>query len=599
MESIELILQEVVIPFLKGKSKKGSNIEPYKGYNKIVSQYNRVLVHSQKDEFPKELFLKQVPNETQEEYKYRYDNFKQITIPVFVDYINTVTRFWHDANWDIQYKDDAELYAEKGLRDYLEYKMPTFGNIFNFYQNIRPILKTKDPNGITVVKPKRILYKEVDGENRVNEDVLFEPAIFYYSCKNVLHYTDNECMYITHENSYVIKEGKRVKEGYVLEYHSENEIWQIVQVGKYQDFIFEINLILQHNYGYKLVNRLGGLSVVSENEVYYESPFLSCVDNLDLALFESSNLLIAETKGAYPVRVMLGNECDFENNGARCTFGKLLTPNEDGLAVISDCPSCNGTGLKNRISPNGELLFNGKDLSEQGINSNDLLKYVAPSREILDFLRERIQENINYAKAILHLNRSNDKANVNEPSATLSNLENKALMSFISMFARQEFDALERDIDAIGYLRYGQYYQKPNINRAVNFDFTTENDYLELIKTIRDSNAPSIVLRNVMYKYLNSLYYTDGDNVSILNLIVTTDRLFEYNDMQVNTMYAQGLAQDYELYIHSSGINLIQELYANDKGLFEKDLEEQKNLLIELAKSKVNTNDTNITDVLA
>ena len=320
---------------------------------------------------------------------------------------------------------------------------------------------------------------------------------------------------------------------------------------------------------------MGGIPNFINNKVVWESPFSYAIDHLDLALLKASNLFISESKSAYPVRIMLGNECDFFDGANRCVGGSIFTPNEDGMAVMKQCPSCVGTGLKNRISPNGELLFNGKDLQDSGVSSSEILRYVAPDSAILEYLRDGISIDINNGRKILHLQTTSDVANVNSESATMTNLENKALLSFVSQIAYQEFSMYEWLIDAIGYLRYGNMYVKPTVVRPVSFDFTTEQDYLQLLKTARDSNAPSSVIRLIMQKYISNIYFSTNESAKAFYLLLNADRLFEYNDNEVKMKLAQGTISKPEEMMHTSGIFFIQELVTENDKFFEQTFEVQ------------------------
>ena len=58
----------------------------------------------------------------------------------------------------------------------------------------------------------------------------------------------------------------------------------------------------------------------------------------------------------------------------------------DGQENIRTCSSCNGTGLKSRISPLGELLLKPGDRDGDTIKPNEALAYVAPPTDTLKFL---------------------------------------------------------------------------------------------------------------------------------------------------------------------------------------------------------------------
>lgn len=581
MEQIQELLLNNIVPFLKDRGKKG--VEPYAGYLNIVEKYKRILVHTEEGVFPSHLFIKRAPNETKEEFDYRKDNFKQITLPVFLDYLNTRGRAWHDSNWQIDYQEDDTMFQNETLRGYLESELYIHGSLLSFIKESMPKLKTQDPNGVLVGKPFKYEFKEIEGESIVNDQYLLEPTIYYYSCERVLAYKeDAECLIELDEKSIVEYNGKRQKIGYILEYHTPTSYYEIRQVGKYLDFKFEIVEILNHNFGQLLCTQLKGIPNIVNNKVVWESPFYYAVDNLDLALLKASNLFISESKCAYPVRVMLGNECDFFDGTNKCMYGQIHT---DHGSV--QCPSCYGTGLKNRVSPNGEILYNGKELSEHGVSTSDIIKYVAPDSTILEYLRDGIRIDIENARRILHLSTTSDVANTNSQTATFSNLENKALLSFVSQIATQEFDLYAWCIDVIGWLRYGEKYKAPMIQMPNSYDFTTEADYLALLKTARESNAPTSVLRLIIEKYISNIYFSKAESSNAFNLLMSVDRIFEYNDSEAKTKLLQGLITKEEEVIHTSGVYIIEQLYKSDNQLFTYAIEKQKQLVLEYAKTLI------------
>lgn len=583
---LEQLLKDSIIPFLKGIG-KNNNIEPYEGYNEIVKQYHRVLVHSEGGQFPSELFAKRAPNETEEEFAYRKANFKQITMPVFLDYLNTRGRAWHNSNWSITYQEDEKLYAENTLQSYLETGLYLHGSILNFATSTMAKVKAQDPNGVIIVKPYKYNFKEVEGEMVLNDQELLEPTCYYYSCEKVLSFDeDSHALVILDEKSVVTdSDNKQKRKGFVLEYHTPFAYYEVRQVGKYNSFTFEITQVLEHNFGQMLVRRLEGVPYLKDNRMFWESPFSYCVDHLDLALLKASNLFIAESKSAYPVRIMLGNECDFSDGENKCMYGALFTTNSEGYVTKTQCPSCNGSGMKNRISPNGELLFNGKDLADQNISTSEIMRYVSPDSEILRYLREGIEIDINNGRKILHLSTTSDKANVNSETATFNNLENKALLSFVSQIANQEFDMYIFCVDAIGWLRYGTKYKRPNITKPNSFDFTTESDYLALLKIARDSNVPSYLIRVILQKYISTIYFNTSESTKAFDLLIYTDRLLEYNNEEVKMKLAQGLITKQEEIIHASGAYVINNLSNSIEGFFDLPIEKQKELmLIEIEK---------------
>lgn len=606
LEQIRKKLQEVievVKPVLRGGIKRDLP-EYYDGYKKIVNQYNRIRTHADYGYFPKDLFVNRSPNESDEEFDYRKKNYKQITRPVFLDYLNTRGRAWHNSNWSIDYQEENKKYDNNTFRNYVENEVYLYGSIENFVINIMPALKTKDPNGVIVVKPYKYDYKETINEDGsigyVLSDLdLLNPIPYYYSCEQVVSYSEeNHCLIELSEKSYVEYQGQKQKIGIIYEFHDENNIYIITQTGKFTEFQFDVQLELKHEWGQMLVTKLMGIPCLYNNEMFYESPFSFAVDNLDLVLLDSSNLFASKAKCVYPYRVMMGVECDFSDGENRCVDGKVFI-SENGIAIEKTCKKCNGTGLKNRVSPLGEILWNPK---EKDNSVGDMLKYISPEVSSLDLLIKEINSNEAKARRILHLNTTSDEVNGREDiTATSKAIENKALMAFVKSISDQEFDLYEWILDAIGYIRYGNDYVKPNIIRPITYDFTTEKDYIELLEMAVNSGCPPIVVRQIIMKYLTTIYFTDKESSKAFTLLLNTDRVLELSKDEINIRVAQGYVSKEEVIIHDSGISLIHDLYINNPNFFDLDFIEQEKLLFEKAKEKANelkSNEDNVQDVI-
>lgn len=607
--TIEEVLQEFnpFISLLKGRKKelkdgeyKEEEINYYPGFKEVVVQYERILTHSQEGYFPKELFENRSPNQTDEELAWIRKNYKQITLPVYLDWMNTLGRAWHNSNWSIQFQEEDKKYEGQYFRDYIENELPLYGDYLTFTTQIHPYIKTQDPVGVEVVKPYEYEYKENDkGEKYLDDQVLLNPTSFYYPCKQVLKYEeDSICIIETGEKSLVEYMGKPQNKGYIFEVHTVDSIYKIYQVGKYVDYTFQIELELNHNWGQMLANRLGGIPKLINNKLFYESPFIYAVDNLDLALLDNSNLMASKAKCVYPVRVMVGSECDFvANNGNRCNDGKIGS-DTDGVYKESTCPKCMGSGLKNRISPMGELLWSPDGMQDKQVSGTEILRYVSPEIHTLEFLDKQIDKFMDRAYSMLHMSTTTDKANVNAPTATLTNVENKALMASIKMQSDQQFDALEWRLAAYGYLRYGTDYKAPLIIRPVTFDFTTEKDYLELLKFARESGASPVIIRQILIKYITSIYFTNSNSEDAFTLLLSVDTIIEKTSEEIDIMIARNEIYIWQSIIHNSGINIIQDLFTLNPNFFEQPFETQKEQVIEEAKKMEPETINPVTNVL-
>jgi len=111
---------------LERQNKKGSPIF-YPSYPVITDYAERIAIHAEVGKFPDRLFLERSPNQEEKEFQYVKKNYKQVTLPVFVDYISTITRPFHDANWNIDYVEDVDKFKEFPFQEYVDKQIKNYG----------------------------------------------------------------------------------------------------------------------------------------------------------------------------------------------------------------------------------------------------------------------------------------------------------------------------------------------------------------------------------------------------------------------------------------------------------------------------------------
>lgn len=545
-------------------------------------------VHAEKGFFPEKLFKERSPNETDKEYNYRKANYHQITLPVFMDFVSTISRALHDTNWSIEYTKDDERYLESNLtfQQYVETEIDNFGSVEEFIKSFLITYKLIDANGVLAVKPEHIpLTENEEGVVSIDGERLIEPEPFYYSSKQIISYLENvHALIYTGEKSMVEYGGVKKQMGIVLEFYDTKRIWRVVQVGKYIDFTFAVELFFEHNWGNLPVRKLKGVPLLKEGELIYQSPFAFAVDNLDIALLNSSNLQIATSRCAFPTPVMYGSVCDFEDeNHNRCLDGKINTE-----GVFKDCPKCNGSGLRSRLSPMGTILLKPPTREDDGdaTMKQNPLEYVSPSPDILKFLEESIDKHESKARKILHLRDSDTQVQFNADTATSSNNDLKSTYSFIKPISDQIFSLYEFTLNAIGWMRYGEFFKPPVVHYPMTFDFKTENDYLIEINNAVKVGLPPFALHRILFNYLNTIFFTEKQSMQALTLIVNADRLFGLTRDEITIKLSRGLIAGWEDILHQSAFTFIDDLVRANEKFFEQDLQTQIDALKNKAKEK-------------
>jgi len=599
-EQISYLVDQIVSIRNKGNKAKGITLfnsneqghylpHYYPGYTLSVEWLQQIRTHAQKGVFPELLFAKQAPNQTPKEAEYVRANFKQTTIQVFKDMVDTYGRAYHENNWSIEFLPDADQYVNTNttLAEYINQDYPEFGSLDNFVFTFLPPLKLMDAMGVVAVLPYEIPTTEIEGEEVIDPDELIEPFTKFYHTTRVIAYDEEFAIIESEEMSKVEYNNKEVYEGLVYYIFDDEWIYKAIQVGKKVDYRFEIVEWFNHAIGEVPVKRVDGIAIQIDETMMQQSPFLYATDVLDEVLLDSALLRGIKPTCTYPYRVMIGDPCQHQIR----VDGEMLTC-DGGYHYLmnghkSICPECNGSGLKDRVSPYGTLLIKPQTSTQAGdnISPDSAIFYAAPSTETPRFLREEVAHNMNQAYEILHLKKTNNKVQGGEGiTATEAASDQKALIAGIKQNCMQLFDMYEWCIDMIGMMRYGENYRKPIVKRPVNYDFYLESDYLAQINEAISAKQPPFVIQSIIYKYLQTLYYPDVQGQKVFNLISQTDRLLTMTLDEINLKLSKGLVDKWEVVLHDSAINFVNELSMANPNFFELDFDLQKQALINKAR---------------
>ncbi len=593
----------------KGKVERmdGALPEYWPGYNAAVNRMEAIQVHSEDDIFPSKLFMKRSPNEDKEEMEYRKDNYQPTTLPVFEDYMNTRGRAWHDSNWSIEYAQDEQRFidGEETFQSYVEGEVPGYTSVENFSKNIMPAVKAKDAEGIIAVRPDKIpiVVDEESQEVRMDDETLLSPIPIYYTVEQLVSFESGVHAMVELKKKSVVSFGNtKMKVGRVYEFYDDVAIWRVVQVGKQIDFTFELQLFFQHNWMRLPVEKLKGNAKAVEENIRWISPFSSAVPNLNLMALNSSNLQISINKSVFPVRVMVGDPCDFtDKEDNQCNDGFIEFMDDKGNSHAKKCPGCNGMGLRSRVSPTRDLLI--RPASREGDNDSSIstpMEYVSPDPAILQFLEKKIQGDEIKGRKILHLQTSSTESKgATQETATGKFLDQKATFAFVEPIADQEFDLYIFILDSVGWMRYGEFFNAPTVTKPVTFDFTTEADYIAQLAAAQEAGLPPAVLHAIIFKFLNTLYFNEKRSAKVFNLITKTDRLLTLSSDEVSMKLLRKTVTPAEEIIHCSAITIIGDLVAADSEFFEKPFDEQqKALRDEAAKIAVANGATEIETIV-
>lgn len=584
-EIISLSINHCIEATKKAKKKNPTGVHPL--YNDTIIMVEDIKIHAIKELFPEKLFKNRSPNETKQESDYIRNNYKNLTNPVWVDYLSTIGRPMGDGNWSIHYKEDAQEFKQynQSFRSYVEKELPTYGSLENFIKFILPSIKSIDANGFLSVRPKEIFTEYNDARELVATNDLLEPTIFYFESKDVISYLENEYyLFLGKDKSIVTVAGLQEKTGNVFELYTEDAIYFIVQYGDKAEAKFQAEVFNKHDLGSCQVHQLMGIPHLKDDLILWQSPFSYSTDLLDLVAMNGNWEQAMINSSVFPVKVMFGSVCEFKDaNGATCQSGQM---NFEGKDYV--CPSCNGQGLKSRISPLGTLLVNPVSKFSEGEqkSSIDPLKYVSPEVHTLEFIHEKVESDTMKARAILKLRSKNTSVTTNDGVTTATEIvdDAKGMYAFIKPISDQIFTIYEFLLTSIGKQRYADKFETPELSYPKTFDFKSAEDYLNDIASATANNLPPSFIQTILINYINAFYGDNENKNNIFKLVISADRIFSLSQDNTNLQSARGTIAKWEIILHSSVLNFINDAIELDAKFMDKKIEEQVKILQDRAK---------------
>lgn len=573
-------------------------------YKDTVKMMRDIRNHAVKGIFPRELYEHRSPNQSEKEAIYIEKNHKQITLPTFLEYVNTICRPFGDGNWNIKYSEkEPDKFATAGttFKEYVETEIPTYGSLEFFIKSIIPATKTIDANGFITVRPKSIEYvTDESGELVVDSVALYEPTMFYFDSTSVINYEDNEWyLFLSPEKSIVKNYNKEVREGTVFELYTEEGIYKIKQYGLKSENLFTLELFFEVT---ELpVKQLLGIPTIKGEQILWNSPFLYAVDILDVVDINYNWKQASINSCVFPVKVMYGSPCEFrDSEGYACNDGHII----NGEGIKRDCPSCSGIGLKSRVSAIGTLLLNPVTKFDTGeINSTqDPLRYISPEVHTLEFLAKQIESDEMKARAILHLrNKNSSSRTVGDVTATEIFDDSKSMTAFVKPISDQIFDIYDFCLEQIGIQRYGEEFEKPVLTYPKSFDFKTPEDYLKDLSEAINNNLNPAIVEMIILQYVNS-YYSDSPTITkVFTLIANADRLFGIAMAEINLQLTKGTVSKWQSILHTSILIFITDAEREDNDFLNKPLQVQIDTVVTRAKkeeSEISPVTTTIKDLL-
>ena len=557
--------------------------EPWPGYAQAQRERSRILPHVSEGAFPDHLFIARAPNQTEAELKWMRDNFEHTTLPVYLDLENTVGRGLHETNWNLTIDDEGiESHVNRGVREW--------GSLFSFVKSALLKRKIADPMGVVAFLPKSIdTVEDAEGNESIAPDAVLkaEPMVFGSNRVWGFEYDEWYLLRIS-DSSDVIEGSKTVKTGIICILVDDENVWRITQTGRAKDERFNITLDYTHGVGEAPVIHMMGTPSAQHDGLVWTSPFSASAGLLNVALLTEHQLRASEAKLMFPVRVMIGDPCDFYDqvHGVRCMDG-VIAWNEGEKRIEKKCTACGGTGHKNRISPFGELVINADPNSTKpdNVNASNALTYASPSTDSSRFMREEVERYITSARAIMHLDAEKPMSGGQQQSATQAGLNAKARAAFVKPICDQLFVIFDFGIRCIGRMMRGPEWSGYSLRVPVEYDLRTDADFIGTIAEVQKSGLPTFIAAMLTDEFIASRHADDAASLSSARALAIADRMAMMDEAAVASEVASGRAQPWEILLHYSGLALLTTA-AQDEAFAALDVLAKAERLREIAREQ-------------
>lgn len=471
---------------------------------KIKERWARVrhsmAVHLE-GEYPASLIDAKRPNEPEEIKCFRQSNYEPITVGVFEEAVSGLFRIFANASDAIKGSEDLLLYIA--------------GNRFagtdfmSFVQSHLVQRMLVDPNGWAAVLP--------DGEGLAVPTARLEPRIELIRSDQVQGYGEEWLLWKTDEK---VQLGQRGNVGNVYHLLTDRDLIRVEQVSGGNRNAYNYTMVFSHRAGALPAVQLGGVPVMDKDgHWWYESFFRAAVAFGNEVIKQYSDWYAMITTAGFAIRELRAVEC----KAPGCRGGIICGPDGEEL---SKCKACHGTGFVPDSSPYGVFLQAQGD-ALTGLDPRPPVIFHTPPVEPLVYAERSWQEQYKRMRQALHLDYVDEaqsgvaKAIDREPAyAQLLRISNHVWDSIIWTL----LDAIESMRNITGGRR------KPEVVKPTEFSMRTEADLVHEVSRLRQTNAPSELIMEVLRELIRKRYAGDDLVIKKHDFLIQTDPLYDASD---------------------------------------------------------------------
>ena len=516
-------------------------------------------------ELPKAL-SKAFPNEDEDVWNYRKDNYEPKTENCIVDAISTLSRLLQDSKFSVRYENaDFESYVKEDKKIMGE-------RVTNFFLSQFVAKRVLDPNAVLVVFP----VGEGLGNARVPVD--FE-----------LQFIDSEFIDFIDFELNILMYRKPVRKKYeaILGVQVPQEYVTIVITDDFYGYIgYEINKetnqpvlsekgtinytfrnIYQHKLGFLPFVVLGGRPVQKNylgfDFTYYKSDFSSAVPFLNSVSTSDNQLQSVIFSNAHPYKIMDGVDCPTCHGQGQ--IRKEPTPEKPDGEIVS-CKSCKGSGNVINLSPLKGIVLRKNGEDEKNVMP---LQFVSPNVDTMTILDKFAGDRYTAAKEVLNI----DKAIKYAQSGVAKELDKEDSYIKVKAISDSIFYKMQVILTSIQGLVFKDISSSVYVIPPSSFDIKNEAELYEEFKKTIESGAPDFVRATAFRAWLKERFSSDEIGQRIADICLMYSPLYLYTIEERNESYLQKSATIEDLIRALFVFNEVMKMYENDHNIIYEDID--------------------------
>lgn len=569
-------------------------------YLRWAEQFYRMIVHTQGHNPGKLLYL-QRPNEADDIYRYRLNNFEAITQGAISRAKSEVFSPIQSSKYSIDTDDDTEEYIEQPRFG----ETKAYGTGMNYTQYIFSVASQRiidDPNGYLTWMPA--------GEGVYDPTVKLEPYSYLIYSVCITHLSDERITFYRPEERFWLSNGKTGRVFYTITkeaYYRHSEY-----VLRDDETSFDTELLYTHNLGFIPIVLNGGFrrsaigqydyktkkAVFGESTYlgwspyalastgsalnnllmpqfvdYYESFFTGFVPYANEALKTFDDWKGARVMTSNPIRVEKQMPCTAEG----CQNGMVWGRDENNNDTRHACRSCNGTGVLVR-SPFGVYQVKVPDSTtlENQTLVDDPVSYVAPPVDGLTYMQTAWETLIHKAELELY-QLFTDSAQ----SGEAKKVDREGKYAMIMAMSSHMFDhVIYNHLNILVRLRNLVNPEPVRIVKPQSFAIRDEAMIIEELKELNDAKAPIPVIVKAQKDLMKKRYSGKADASEMIELMVQFDPLYGQSMADIESMHRMGAIDLRAVQKHAYAYHVIERLSERNENWMEN--REETELLAEM-----------------